>query len=250
MTDYQILFFNPTPLLYISIGVNIFLIIIALYIWRSSKAVKDRKNSDEVITTVFKEAELKASFIIHDAAEKAKTIITEATQTREQMEASMKGTFQEIFVSLRDQIKQENQAFSTHMQQIINDISTMLKQESVKMIGELKTEAKTQVQLFAKTMHEENKGIHNELLDQIKLEIDVIKNELQAYRDEEYKKIDQHLTIVLQTLLKEYLKDTLSYEINDEIIFKALEKYKDNSLDNTNSPSTNGQPATQNNQGN
>lgn len=248
--DYQILFFNPTPLLFISVGVNILLLVFALYIWRSSKASKDKRNSDEVITTVFKEAELKASFIIHDAAEKAKTIVSEATQTRQEMEASMKSAFQEIFVSLRDQIKQENQSFSAHMQQIINDISGMLKQESVKMIGELKNEAKTQVQLFAKTMHEENKGIHNELLDQIKLEIDVIKNELQAYRDEEYKKIDQHLTIVLQTLLKEYLKDTLSYEINDEIIFKALEKYKDNTMNDTNSPQQNGQPATQNNQGN
>ncbi len=250
MTDYQTLFSNPTPFLFISIGVNLVLLILILYIWRTSKALKDRKNSDEVITTVFKEAELKASFIIHDAAEKAKVIVTEATQTRQEMETSMKTAFQEIFVSLRDQIKHENEAFSVHMQQIVNDISAMLKQESVKMIGELKTEAKTQVQLFAKTMHEENKGIHNELLDQIKLEIDVIKNELQAYRDEEYKKIDQHLTIVLQTLLKEYLKDTLSYEINDEIIFKALEKYKDNALDNTSSPPTNGQPAAQNNQGN
>lgn len=250
MQDYQILFFNPTPYLFISIGINFILIIIGAYLWRSSQNTKNKKNSDEIITTVFKEAELKASFIIHDAAEKAKTIVSEATQTRQQMEASMKGAFQEIFTTLRDQIKQENQAFSGHMQQIINDISGMLKQESVKMIGDLKNEAKSQVQLFAKTMHEENKGIHNELLDQIKLEIDVIKNELQAYRDEEYKKIDQHLTIVLQTLLKEYLKDTLSYEINDEIIFKALEKYKDNAMTPTNSPQKNGQPTTQNNQGN
>lgn len=253
MTDYQILFFNPTPLLYISIGVNLILLFLIFYLWRTSKQSKDKKSTDEIISTVFKEAELKASFIIHDASEKAKTIITEATQTRQQMEESMRGTFQEIFTSMRDQIKQENQLFSTHMQQIINDISGLLKQESVKMIGELKNEAKTQVQLFAKTMHEENKGIHNELLDQIKLEIDVIKNELQAYRDEEYKKIDQHLTIVLQTLLKEYLKDTLSYEINEEIIFKALEKYKDNiqtEENTTSSPPNNGQQPTQNNQGN
>ncbi len=253
MTDYQILFFNPTPLLYISLGVNFLLIVLSIYIWRTSHESKNKKSTDEIITTVFKEAELKASFIIHDASEKAKTIVTEATQTRQQMEQSMRGTFQDIFTSLREQIKQENQMFSTHMQKIINDISALLKQESVKMIGELKTEAKSQVQLFAKTMHEENKGIHNELLDQIKLEIDVIKNELQAYRDEEYKKIDQHLTIVLQTLLKEYLKDTLSYEINEEIIFKALEKYKDNmqqDLKPTNStPVNNGQP-TQNNQSN
>lgn len=248
--DTQILFFNPTPLLYISLGVNLVLALLMVYIWQTSKRTKDQKNSDEIIRTVFKESELKASFIINDAAEKAKAIVAEATQTRQEMETSMKNAFQEIFSSLRDQIKQENQAFSTHMQQIINEISALLKQESVKMIGELKNEAKTQVQLFAKTMHEENKGIHNELLDQIKLEIDVIKNELQAYRDEEYKKIDQHLTIVLQTLLKEYLKDTLSYEINDEIIFKALEKYKDNTMNNTNLQPTNGQPTPENNQSN
>ncbi|HRN71082.1 MAG TPA: hypothetical protein PLS49_07940, partial [Candidatus Woesebacteria bacterium] len=173
--DTQILFFNPTPLLYISIGVNVVLSILLIYIWRSSKLVRDKRSSDEVITTVFKEAELKASFIIHDAAEKAKDIVTGATQTRQQMEAGMKTAFQDIFTALRDQIKQENQSFSAHMQQLVNDISAMLKQESVKMIGELKNEAKTQVQQFAKTMHEENKGIHTELLDQIKLEIDVIK---------------------------------------------------------------------------
>lgn len=217
------------------------LLLLSAFLWRQSQSMRNKRNTDEIITTVFKEAELKATFIIHDAAEKAKTIISEATQTRAQLEQSMKGTFQEIFTSMREQIKQENQVFSGHMQKIIVDISGMLKQESVKMIQELKNEAKTQVQLFAKTMHEENKGIHNELLGQIKLEIDVIKNELQAYRDEEYKKIDQHLTIVLQTLLKEYLKDTLSYEINEDIVFKALEKYKDNYMQDTNSPNPNGQ---------
>lgn len=185
------------------------------------------KNTDEIITTVFKEAELKASFIVHDAAEKAKTIILEATTSRQEMEKTMKSTFEEIFASMKNQVKQENQAFSVHMQQTINEIAALLKQESFKMITDLRNESKQQVKLFAQTMHEENKGIHNELLGQIKLEIDVIKNELQAYRDEEYKKIDQHLTTVLQTLLKEYLRDVLTYELNDELIFKALDKYKD-----------------------
>lgn len=212
---------------YLSIGGNLFLVVVVIYIMRNNRKSAINKSTDEIITTVFKEAELKASFIVHDAAEKAKTIITEATTSRQEMEKSMKATFEEIFTTMKNQVKQESQAYSTHMQQTINEISGLLKQESLKMITDLRVESKAQVKLFAQTMHEENKGIHNELLEQIKLEIDVIKNELQAYRDEEYKKIDQHLTTVLQTLLKEYLRDVLTYELNDELIFKALDKYKD-----------------------
>ena len=211
---------------YLSIGVNILLIVIVIYLTKKNTQSIVNKSTDEIITTVFKEAELKASFIVHDAAEKAKTIITEATTSRQDMEKNMKSTFEEIFTTMKNQIKQESQAYSVHMQQTINEISVLLKQESFKMITELRTESKAQVKLFAETMHQENKGIHNELLEQIKLEIDVIKSELQAYRDEEYKKIDQHLTTVLQTLLKEYLRDVLTYELNDELIFKALDKYK------------------------
>ncbi len=212
---------------YLSVGANLFLVVVVIYMARNNSKASVNKNTDEIITTVFKEAELKASFIVHDAAEKAKTIITEATTSRQEMEKSMKSTFEEIFTTMKNQVKQESQAYSVHMQQTINEISGLLKQESLKMITEIRTESKEQVKLFAQTMHEENKGIHNELLEQIKLEIDVIKNELQAYRDEEYKKIDQHLTTVLQTLLKEYLRDVLTYELNDELIFKALDKYKD-----------------------
>lgn len=220
-------------LLYFSIGTNFLLIILIAYFAKKNKTDLVNKNTDEIITTVFKEAELKASFIIHDAAEKAKNIIIEATNSRQEMEKSMKVTFEEIFSTMKNQVSQENQALSVHMQQTISEISTSLKQESLKMITDLRNQAKDQVKLFAQSMHEENKGIHNELLGQIKLEIDVIKNELQAYRDEEYKKIDQHLTTVLQTLLKEYLRDVLTYELNDELIFKALDKYKESNTQPT-----------------
>jgi vacuolar-type H+-ATPase subunit H len=227
MLDLPYLLQTFPGLPYLSIGANLFLTVVVIYVMRNNSKSSINKSTDEIITTVFKEAELKASFIVHDAAEKAKTIITEATTSRQEMEKSMKATFEEIFTTMKNQVKQESQAYSAHMQQTINEISGLLKQESLKMITELRVESKEQVKLFAQTMHEENKGIHNELLEQIKLEIDVIKNELQAYRDEEYKKIDQHLTTVLQTLLKEYLRDVLTYELNDELIFKALDKYKD-----------------------
>ena len=64
---------------YLSIGVNILLIVIVIYLTKKNTQSIVNKSTDEIITTVFKEAELKASFIVHDAAEKAKTIITEAT---------------------------------------------------------------------------------------------------------------------------------------------------------------------------
>jgi vacuolar-type H+-ATPase subunit H len=203
---------------------------VIIYTLRSSSEHQVKKNKDEIIATVFKEAELKASFIVHDASEKAKSIITDASETRKDMNDKMKLVFEEIFSAIRNEAKQENQAISVKMEQTINEVSVMLKKESLRLIDELRNEGKNQVLSFAKTLHEENKGIHNELLGQIKLEIDIIRNELQAYRDEEYKKIDQHLTVVLQTLLKEYLKNVLTYEINDEIIFKALEQYKNTNL--------------------
>jgi vacuolar-type H+-ATPase subunit H len=215
---------------YLSIGGNLMLVGVILYLVKHSSNASLQKNTDEILTTIFKEAELKASFIIHDSTEKAKNIITEASATRKEMDEKMRMVFEEVIASMRNEIKTENQAIANRMEQTITEVSIMLKKESLKMIDELRTEGKNQVTTFAKTLHEENKGIHNELLDQIKLEIDIIKNELQAYRDEEYKKIDQHLTIVLQTLLKEYLKSVLSYEMNDEIIFKALEQYRTTNL--------------------
>src|SRR3989338_5151017 len=131
--------------LYFSLGINFILLIAVIFLWRHSQEMKNKRNSDEIIATVFKEAELKATFIIHDAAEKAKTIITEATTSRQDMEKNMKSTFEEIFTTMKNQIKQESQAYSVHMQQTIADISALLKQESFKMITELRTESKAQV---------------------------------------------------------------------------------------------------------
>ena len=65
----------------------------------------------------------------------------------------------------------------------------------------------------------------------VKKEEEVIKQDINTYRERQYKKIDQNMNMIIQATFREYLKYILSYENNEEIIFKALEKYKSDNLD-------------------
>ena len=216
---------------YASLLANLALLLAVLYLlnYRGSHAAV--KTADARIAKMFKEAEFRGAQIVTEATERAKKILSEATISKISLETRVDRAFDDIIIMVQSRVKDENLAFSLQLKKKMDEEILLLEQEAIKIIEDLKEHGKKQLGYFTESMQTETKNIHEELFRDIEQNVEVIKQDMNTYRERQYKKIDQNMNMIIQATFREYLKYILSYENNEDIIFKSLEKYKSDNLE-------------------
>lgn len=162
-----------------------------------------------------KEGKLQASKILEEAQARANVILQESQ------------SFQLLLKqNLDKQLTTANQSYNNSYQAVL----TTVKEESIKNIGnisqEIKTEISTEIDQVLNSLKEEMIKSQASAIESLKLGLAKSEQDIKLYKDEMYKKIDQSILKIIQTVSFQVIGKTINLEDHEELVIKALTSAK------------------------
>jgi len=162
-----------------------------------------------------KEGKLQADKIIQEAQARANIILQESQ------------AFQTLLKqNLDKQLITANQSYNNSYQNILSTV----KEESIKNIGnisqEIKTEISIEIDQVINSLKEEMIKSQASAIESLKLGLAKSEQDIKLYKDEMYKKIDQSVLKIIQTVSYQVIGKSINLEDHEELVIKALTSAK------------------------
>jgi F0F1-type ATP synthase membrane subunit b/b' len=184
-----------------------------------------RKESD-----IEAEAHQKAGLILQEAREKATKIIGEITFSQDQLRNSFEEHLKEA--SAKSAVKLEGiseEFLKSYQNTLIN-----LRNNNIKIISNISKDVenttRSELQNFGEALKKETIDSQKIVDKKIEEEYEKTEKELESYRTEAFKKINDQIYNIIQNISNEILGKSISLQDHEWLIINALEKAKKQGL--------------------
>ena len=209
-----------------SLSINIGLALLVIYLVRKAPHNHPEKTTDQQIASVYKEAEFEASELMKDAVSKAKRIIEEAGETKDSLDSRLEKSLSTMSDSITDKLIAKEEEIYGEFKKVFENISQSYQSEGGQIMNSFKDEGETVLKTFIQTMHAEINSVREQLFGKIDSKMNLLEEDMEKYREEQYKRVDQNIKKIAKGTLEAYMKDALTSENHEQILFKSLEKFK------------------------
>ena len=213
----------------ISSVIAVLLLVIYLVVSRSGNTEEELSTDDayyKKALKVLEEARLSSLKIVRDANEKALHTLEGSNVFNQNLSSEMEGSLKDMSQRQIDTLEAlSNDLFRTYEQAIntekqknidtIHSASETLKEEILNEVGEFKA-----------TLHKETVDSQNLVEQELKKEYDSIRQELQKYKEEQYKKIDSMIYDVTILAAKKVIGKSLDLDNQQDLVLESLEEAK------------------------
>lgn len=189
---------------------------LALLILSYEQALKQLQKLGKEKEDLRERAQKRASLLLDEARERALAIIEQAAIVRddakEEVRRAMQATSQDLLAKyhgMLDDLKEENI-------NLFKNVSKDIKEGAVHEVGDFQT-----------GLHQETIAAQKLVEEKIRLAWEKAEKEIEAYKQEKLKAIDDSLDRVLQFVTKRLLGKTISLQDHEDLVLKALEEAKD-----------------------
>ncbi|CAN5202136.1 hypothetical protein BH09PAT2_BH09PAT2_02070 [soil metagenome] len=219
----------PTILLLttgMSFILNIIFIFIIFYILRRPSINTISNATDQKIATNFKEAEFEATELMKDATEKAKRIIQDAGIIKDTLDSRLEKSLVEMTEKLNEKILTKEEEVSNTFKKVFDTIAQSYQNEGTTLVSGFKDQGDILLKTFIQTMHAEINSVRQQIFEKVDTKMELIEEDLIKYREEQQKRLNQNMQKIAKNTIELYMKDTLAYENNEQILFKVLDRFK------------------------
>lgn len=209
----------------VSLVLNVALIGILIYLIQKSPNNEGGKTTDQKIASVYKEAEFEASELMKDASEKAKRIIQEAGIIKDTLDNRLEKSLEQMNEMLNQKILAKEEEIYAQFKKVFDTIAQSYQSEGASIVKNFKEDGETMIKTYIQTMHAEINSVREQIFQNLDQKMTLIDEDLQKYRDEQQKRIEQNLNKITRSTIESYMRDALAYENQEKIMFKVLEKF-------------------------
>lgn len=184
------------------------------------------------IEHAYRLAEVESVEIIKEATQRAKNIIQEAAVTRESLEARLEKSLSDMTDILNEKIISKEEEIMNQFQKVFQKIADSYENEGSSIARNFKDEGDTMLKTFIQTMHTEISSVREQVFARIDTKMSLIEEDLKKYRETQQKKLDENIQKITKNTIEMYMRDALSYENHEQILFKVMDHFKKNSSGN------------------
>lgn len=172
------------------------------------------------------EAHKKASHILQEARSKAIKIIEDTNVSYE----LLKKTFEQQLKAASYHSSQKFEGISDEFLKVYQKTLTDLKDNNIKIISNISKDIENSTRLeledFKETLKKETLDSQKIVEGKIEQGYQMAEKELEDYKAERLKKIEDEIYNIIQNVSKEVLGKTLSLQEHEQLVIEALEKAK------------------------
>jgi dGTP triphosphohydrolase len=172
------------------------------------------------------EAHRKAVVILQEARNKAIKIIEDTNVSQD----LLKKTFEEELKAAAPNWAKKLQTVSEEFLKVYQKTLTDLKDNNIKIITniskDIESSTKAELEDFKEILRKETFSSQKIVEGKIEQDYQIVEKELEAYRTEKLKKIEDQIYNIIQNVSKEVLGKTLTLQEHEQLVIDALEKAK------------------------
>ncbi len=184
------------------------------------------KRSQESANTLLNQTIAESQIIIERAYREANQIVAQMRKTTQNLDAKTETEMTQLVASGKDRLEKEIDEFS----QMFKNSLTELGKTNVDQVKNIQTQIYEQVlsninELTAKLASEAS-TLQEEAGAKSQAQLDQLQAQLDQYKQEQIKKINEHLYDILVTAAKKVLGNGVSISVEKETVLKALDDAK------------------------
>lgn len=210
-----------------SLVLNFILAVFLIYLIQKGKLKpKEQQQIEAEMTLVIKKADAMAIKIIEEATEKSRKIISEAGATKEVLIKKLDTLVADTIDIAQNQLDVQKGAIVEKFRVIYEELISQYKNESQVLFSNLQHEARNQQEEFRKNLQDEAANIFKSLQDKALQDLNKSNEEISSYKDKAFSKIDEQVKNIIKDYVAYYFTSESSKPEHENIVFKALEKFK------------------------
>jgi len=190
-------------------------------ILQETRLTWQKKESD-----IESEAHKKAVLILQEARSKATKIISEASASQDLLKKTFEEQLKAASLDQAKKLETISEDFLKAYQTTLAD----LKGNNIKTVSniskDIEDSTKSELEDFKEILRKETFASQKIVEGKIEEDYKIVEKELETYKAERLKKIEEEIYNIIQNVSKEVLGKTLSLQEHEQLVIDALEKAK------------------------
>jgi len=217
--------------LFILISIDVFVLLgVLVYVYflyeKERKAWSDHKAALHASEDIVEQAHLRATKVVSDAVEKAETTIKQGDYLRSDLMKSFEKSLQELSSTISVNMSNDEKDFEGDFAKFSESLRAEYLKKINVTLAAIETQAQHEVEVFGSAIQKDTIASQADLAKKIKEESDRALLEIQEYKKQQLKLVDESIEKVLQQVSSEVLSKSLSLEDHEQLIIDSLTKAK------------------------
>lgn len=213
-----------------SLGNLLLLLAIAVYLaylkHQESVLKKEESRFYREADKILGRAQAKAEALMEETVAKSQKILAETKVFKEKIEENLSTVLEEAAQTHAQKLAEELTFLNRNFQDFFEEIKTKYLNQTKTILNHLETAGEKGVDELGEVVKEETVDFRGTLEKKMNEEMVKAEKEIEAYRTEQLKKIDNSLIKILNRVSLEVLGKAISLADHEELIIEALEQAK------------------------
>jgi vacuolar-type H+-ATPase subunit H len=215
----------------VSLILNFVLALFLIFLVQNGKLKpKEQQQIEAEMINVIKKADLTAVKIIEEATGKSQKIINEAEGTKKLLISKLDKLVDDTVDIAQNQLDVQKGAIIDKFREIYTELMDQYKSESQVLFSNLQHEARSQQEKFRNDLQSSMADIFKNLQEKNLSDLEQANKDITEYREKTFLKIDEQAKSLIKDYIAGYFTQEASKKDHENIVFKALESFKNRKL--------------------
>lgn len=203
----------------------------AYHLHKKEEAMNNRTTQvQHTAITIVERAEKKAEIIVEDAVKEIGDIMKETNVFHEDIEKQVKEALYKSVSTYLQSIETEVAGVHSMYEKMAEETKAQYLKESSETLNKIKEIGQEEVQSYESSLKSNAATSQQYIKEKIDLEFENTKKEIEAYKLEEMKRVNDTISSVMLKIIERIVGKSLSTAEHEKLIFEALEQAKKENL--------------------
>lgn len=219
-----------------SLGNLLLLAAIAVYVYslkkKESSLSREESRIHKEAAKVLNRAQEKAEALVEEAVIKSKEVLAETEVFKEDIEKNLRSVFEKAVDKNVRKLESQAESLSGDFEKMFKDIRSRYLEQTKDLLDTLQVSGKKGIDEIGTVVKEETLGFQFDLDKKLAEEIAKVSQEVEAYKAEQLKTINESMSKIIAKVSQEVLGKTIPLSDHEDLVIEALEKAKKEGLFN------------------
>lgn len=212
----------------VSLFANFILIIFLVVVIQKGKLkTREQQEIEKKMMEIVNNADKKTIEIIDEAIEKAKEIVNQAQGTKKLLEEKLDRLVDDTTDIAQNELNAQKTIIVEKFRDGYTEVVNQFEGETQILMAELQHDSREIRRTFSDAVKKDTIDVLRKLTDTAEKQIVDVDKEINLYRDDSFKKIDEHANAIIKQIVNEYFNEDLTEKTHESILEKTFEKFKE-----------------------
>ena len=219
-----LLFWIPIVSVFFNFLLITFLIIV---IQKGKLKPKEQQEIEKQMMETVKQAETRTTEIIEAATYKAREIVKDAQGTKQLINEKINKLINDTADVAQNELDHEKATIVAKFKESYSGLVEQFEGETQSLIASLQHDSREIRKTFADSVQKATVDVLKDLKNTAEHQMVNVDNEIKDYRENTFKKIDEHANAIIKQIVTEYFNSEITPKNHESILNKTFEKFKE-----------------------